>query len=48
MEHEGVYSTHAVLMAVCVFREVEHCKNDIALDTRRVKVGEYNSANIKP
>ena len=34
-------------MAVCVFNEVKHCKNDIALDARRVKVGEYNSANIK-
>ena len=37
------YYTHAVLMSVCV----EHRKSDIALDTQRVKVGEYHSAKIK-
>ena len=32
----------------CAFREVEHCKSDIALDdTWRVKVGGYHSAKIK-
>ena len=44
---ELVYVLHTRSSRPWVFREVVHCKSDIALDTRRVKVGKYHSAKSK-
>ena len=44
---ELVHVLHTRSSRPWVFREVVHCKSDIALDTRRVKVGKYHSAKSK-